>query len=132
MSMNSLVADTLARINNAQRAKHDFTIVKSSRYVKAILAVLKVEGYIEDFEEFNQKEGINLIKIDLKYYRSEPAIRSLKMISKPGCRVFKPVDELPRAFNGLGTIIVSTSKGVMADHKAIEERVGGELICEVY
>lgn len=132
MSMNSLVADTLARINNAQMAKHEFTIVKSSKYVKAILAVLKSEGYISDFEEFNQKEGINLIKVDLKYYRNEPAIRSLKMLSRPGCRTYKGVDELPRSYNGLGTIIISTSKGVMADHQAVQENVGGELICEVY
>lgn len=132
MSMNSLVADTIARINNAQRAKHDFVIVKASRLVVSVLNVLKEEGYVDGFEEFSQKAGIGFIKVDLKYFKDEPAIRSMKMISKPGCRVYRSVTELPKASNGLGTIIISTSKGVMADHQAIEERAGGELICEVF
>jgi small subunit ribosomal protein S8 len=130
--MNSLVADTIARINNAQRAGHDFVIVKSSNMIMSILNVLKAEGYIEDFEKFSQKEGIDLVKVDLKYFKGEPAISSIKMISKPGCRIYKSVAELPKASNGLGTIVISTSKGVVADHQAIEEHVGGELICEVF
>ncbi len=132
MSMNSLVADTIARINNAQRAGHDFVIVKASKFVISILKVLKDEGYIESFEGFDQKAGIGLIKVDLKYFRGERAIKSMKMISKPGCRVYKSVNELPKASNGLGTVIISTSKGVMADHQATQECAGGELICEVF
>ncbi|MDF3047850.1 MAG: rpsH [Candidatus Midichloriaceae bacterium] len=132
MSMNSLVADSIARIKNAQSARHDFVIVKASKMVKSFISVLKSEGYIDGFEEFEQKPGIAFIKIDLKYYKNEPAIKSMKMLSKPGCRVYKSVMDLPRASNGLGTIIVSTSKGVMSDHQAIEERAGGELICEVF
>lgn len=132
MSMNSLTADTIARINNAQRAGHDFVIVKASNFITSILKVLKEEGYIEGFEAFDQKAGIGFIKVDLKYFKNEPAIRSMKMISKPGCRVYRSVTELPKASNGLGTIIISTSRGVMADHQATSEHAGGELICEVF
>lgn len=132
MSMNSLIADTIARVNNAQRAGHDYVIVKASKMIMSVLNVLKEEGYIENFEEFSQKVGVNLIKVDLKYFKGDPAIASMKMISKPGCRIYRSVAELPRASNGLGTIIISTSKGVMADHQAIEEHAGGELICEVF
>lgn len=132
MSMNSLIADTIARINNAQKASHEYVIVKSSKMIKSLLNVLKEEGYIESFEEFNQKAGINLIKVDLKYYKNKPVIEFMKMLSKPGCRTYRGVNDIPQSYNGLGTIIVSTSKGLMADHLAVEQRLGGELICEVY
>ncbi len=132
MSMNSLIADTIARVNNAQKAGHDFVLVKASKMIMSILNVLKEEGYIENFEKFSQKPGIDLIKVDLKYSNGRRVIETMKMISKPGCRIYKSVSELPRASNGLGTIIISTSKGVMADHQAIEEHAGGELICEVF
>lgn len=132
MSMNSLMADTIARINNAQRASHEFVIVKASKMIKAFLKVLKEEGYVEDFEEFNEKAGVNHIKVDLKYHRGVRVIKHLKIISRPGCRVYKSVSQLPKAFNGLGTIVVSTPQGLMADHLAIEKHVGGEVICEVY
>lgn len=132
MSMNFILADTLARIKNAQRARHEFTLVKSSKLVKAVLKVMKDEGYIENFEEFEERKGISLVKVDLRYYKDKPAITSISVHSKPGCRRYVNASQLPNSRNGLGTIVVSTSMGVLADHDAKSSNVGGELLFEIY
>jgi small subunit ribosomal protein S8 len=129
MSLNSVLADALARIWNAQKAKHSFVITASSGLIKSVLRVLKQEGYISGFEEFEKKKGIKFVKIDLRYHNGEGAIIGVKMLSKPGCRLYKPVEKLEKPRNGLGTLILSTSQGVMADHEALERNVGGEVLC---
>ena len=133
MTMNSVLADTIARLNNAQRARHDFTLTKSSKLVKSVLEVLKREGYITSYEEFEQTKGIKVVKVDLKYHNEQPAIREFQIISKPGCRVYSSVKDLKRPYNGLGTLILSTSKqSVISDHEARDQNIGGEVLCMVY
>ncbi|MCE2993775.1 MAG: 30S ribosomal protein S8 [Alphaproteobacteria bacterium] len=132
MSMNFILADTLARIKNAQMARHEFTLVKHSNFVKSVLEVLKEEGYVGDVTEFEERKGVNLIKVDLRYYKEKPAITSISMYSKPGRRMYVSAQDLPNSRNGLGTIVVSTSQGIKADHDARARNVGGELLFEIF
>lgn len=131
MSMNSLLADTLARLRNAQLAKKSFTLVKSSKLVKAVLSVLEKEGYIQGYQEAIQENGLPIIKVDLKYYQGDAVISELEMISKPGRRIYKTLADLPKARGGLGIYILSSSRGVVSDFQARELRVGGEVLCRV-
>jgi small subunit ribosomal protein S8 len=130
--MNFILADTLARIKNAQMARHEFTLVKHSNFVKSVLEVLKEEGYVGDVTEFEERKGVNLIKVDLRYYKEKPAITSISMYSKPGRRMYVSAQDLPNSRNGLGTIVVSTSQGIKADHDARARNVGGELLFEIF
>ncbi len=133
MSMNSLLADTLARIKNAQMARKPFTLVKASGFVEGVLSVLKQEGYIGDFLKFEERKGVALIKVDLLYYKGSPVISQIKMHSKPGCRVYKSVKDIPISRNGLGTFVVSTSKGIVAGHTAVKDLgIGGEVLFEIF
>jgi small subunit ribosomal protein S8 len=132
MSMNSLVADTLSRIRNAQMVGKQVVSVRLSKMVLSILEVLKDEGYILGYSRSESKDEPYMVRVMLKYHNSLPVIKSLKMLSKPGCRVYSKIDSMRAAFNGLGVVVVSTSKGVMSDIKARELGLGGELICEVY
>jgi small subunit ribosomal protein S8 len=104
--------------------------VPSSKVKQAIAQVLKDEGYIEDFAVRDQ-EGKPVIEIGLKYYAGKPVIEKLERISRPGLRIYKGRDNIPRVMNGLGVAIVSTSKGVMTDRRARETGVGGEVLCVV-
>ncbi len=123
------VADMLTRIRNAQRIGRSVVSVPSSKQKVAIAEILKEEGYILSFKvEGNLKKTII---IDLKYYQGKPVIENIKRISRPGLRIFKTRDNLPRVLGGLGIAIISTSKGVMSDKKAREQGVGGEVICYV-
>lgn len=131
MSMNSLLADTLARLRNAQLARKSFTLVKSSNFVRSVLDVLEKEGYIDGYQEATQENGLPIIKVDLKYYQGEPVISELKMISKPGRRVYEGLSDLPKSRGGLGIYILSTSKGVISDFEARNLNVGGEILCRV-
>lgn len=126
------IADMLTRIRNALRVKRKTVLVPSSGVKKGIATVLKEEGYIEDFDVIEDgKQGI--LRIHLKYTADgEPIINALRRASKPGRRVYRPVDELPKVLNGLGIAVVSTSKGVLSDRRCRELNVGGELICTVY
>jgi len=126
------VADMLTRIRNALRAKKREVQIPSSTLKVGIARVLKEEGYIEDFDVIDDgKQGI--LRIHLKYTpEGEPVITSLRRESKPGRRIYKSADEIPRVLNGLGIAIVSTSKGVLSDRKCRELNVGGELVCTVY
>lgn len=132
MSLNHLLSDTLARIKNAQMARHDFVIVRSSKFILMVLEVLKSEGFIQDFEAFEQRKGVHLVKVDLMYFRDKPVITKVRMMSKPGCRMFRKSSKLPKSYNGLGVTVVSTSKGVMAGHSASAEGVGGEVLFEIF
>ena len=132
MANTSVLADTLTRIRNAQRAMHMFVVVRSSNMVKASLAVLKKEGYVKDFAEFEERPGVKSIKIDLKYYRDAPVISELKMISKPGCRVHSSVKRLGKSHGGLGIVVVSTSAGILSDDEARANNIGGEVLFSVF
>ena len=132
MAFNDSLSDMLARIKNAHKANKSFTSCYNSRLNINVLTVLKDEGYIRDFQSVEIREGIKNIKIDLKYYNGTPVIKKIKRISKPGIRVYSKINELPKAYGGLGISIISTPKGVMSDQKARENNVGGEILCEVF
>lgn len=123
------IADMLTRIRNAQRIGRSLVTMPSSTQKVAIAKVLKDEGYIQSFEV----EGDNKpeLTIHLKYYQGKPVIELIKRVSRPGLRIFKGKDDLPRVQGGLGIAIVSTSKGMMSDRNARENGVGGEIICFV-
>lgn len=123
------VADMLTRIRNAQRIGRSLVTMPASKHKAAIAEVLKVEGYIQSYEMSDGKKPE--LTIHLKYYQGKPVIELLKRVSRPGLRIFKGKDELPRVQGGLGIAIVSTSKGVMSDHKARSHGVGGEILCLV-
>ncbi|UJP03401.1 MAG: 30S ribosomal protein S8 [Nitrosomonas sp.] len=128
MSMSDPIADMLTRIRNAQMARKHFAKMESSRLKIAIANVLKNEGYIDSYSVINENSKSTL-EIILKYYAGEPVIENIKRISKPGLRIYKSSKNLPNVMNGLGTAIVSTSKGVMTQNKARELGIGGELLC---
>jgi small subunit ribosomal protein S8 len=130
MSMSDPISDMLTRIRNAQTVGHPEVSMPASRLKSAIAKVLKDEGYIEDFavrDEGPKRE----LRIGLKYYAGRPVIERLERVSKPGLRVYRGRDDIPRVMNGLGVAIVSTSRGVMTDRKARADGVGGEILCIV-
>lgn len=130
MSMSDPIADMLTRIRNGQAAGKRNVVLPSSKLKVAIVKVLKEEGYITDF---NTREVGNTIEmtIELKYYQGTPVIEKVKRVSRPGLRIYKSKDELPKVLAGLGIAIVSTSKGVMTDRAARAIGHGGEVICTV-
>ena len=132
MAFNDALSDMLARIKNAHRAKKSSTSCFKSKLNMNVLTVLKDEGYIRDFKDFEERKGINFIKIELKYYNGDPVIKKIKRISKPGIRVYSKISDLPKIYGGLGISIVSTPKGVMSDNQARKDNVGGEILCEVF
>lgn len=123
------VADMLTRIRNAQAIGRSLVVMPASKQKKAIAEVLQAEGYIQGFEVKGDIKSE--LTIHLKYYQGKPVIDFIKRVSRPGLRIFKGKNELPRVRGGLGIAIVSTSQGVMSDHKARERGVGGEIICYV-
>ncbi|MGO9628628.1 MAG: 30S ribosomal protein S8 [Xanthobacteraceae bacterium] len=129
--MNDPLGDLLSRIRNAQMRNKSKVNSPNSRLRESVLEVLKVEGYIRGYAVV-EREGRSEIEIELKYFEGEPVIRELERISKPGRRVYTSVRNLPRINNGLGVAIVSTPKGVMADHDARDANVGGEILCTVF
>ncbi|MCK5889039.1 MAG: 30S ribosomal protein S8 [Methylococcales bacterium] len=131
MSMSDPIADMLTRIRNGQSAGKKSVKLPSSKLKVAIVKVLKSEGYITDFK--TEATGNNNIEmtIDLKYYRGIPVIEKVKRVSRPGLRIYKSKDELPKVLAGLGVTIVSTSNGVMTDRAARAIGHGGEVICTV-
>ena len=132
MSFNDSLSDMLARINNAHKANKSFTSCSCSKLNSNVLSVLKEEGYIRNFKNVKVREGINNIKIELKYYNGTPVIKKIKRISKPGIRVYSKIKELNKPYGGLGISIISTPKGVMSDQQARANNVGGEILCEVF
>jgi small subunit ribosomal protein S8 len=130
MSMTDPIADMLTRIRNGQSAGKESVLLPSSKVKVAIAKVLKEEGYIVDFST-EQKGNQAQMTIVLKYYNDKPVIEEVKRISKPGLRIYKSKEELPKVLGGLGIAIVSTSKGVMTDRAARAMGHGGEIICTV-
>jgi len=130
MSMSDPIADMLVRIRNAQMVGHTEVAMPASKLKASIAQVLKDEGYIEDFA-LRAEGAKNELRIGLKYYAGRPVIERLERVSKPGLRVYRGRDDIPRVMNGLGVAILSTSRGVMTDRKARADGVGGEVLCFV-
>jgi len=132
MSVSDPVADMLTKIRNAGMAKHEKVDVPTSKLKLEIVKILKTEGYIKNFKKVNQ-EKINNIRVFLKYDdETGPVIHGIEKVSKPGRRVYTGYKNMPRVYNGYGTLIVSTSQGVTTGKKAAEKKVGGEIICTVW
>jgi small subunit ribosomal protein S8 len=131
MPLNDPLGDLLSRIRNAQMRNKSKVISPNSRLRESVLDVLKNEGYIRGYAVV-ERDGRSEIEIELKYFDGEPVIREIERVSKPGRRVYTSVKNMPRINNGLGVTIVSTPKGVMADHDARDANVGGEILCTVF
>jgi len=130
MSMSDPIADLLTRIRNGQAVSKEFVRIPSSNAKKAIASVLKDEGYIKDVT-VEEVDGKPLMIIELKYFQGRPVIEWIKRVSRPGLRVYKGKDELPKVRSGLGIAIISTSKGVMTDRAARAAGYGGEVLAFV-
>lgn len=129
MSMSDPIADMLTRIRNAQAMEKLVVRMPSSRVKLSIAQVLKDEGYIDGFVVKGETKPE--LEIQLKYYAGRPVIEKIERVSKPGLRIYRGAEDLPRVMNGLGVAIVSTSRGVMTDRKARAQGVGGEVLCVV-
>lgn len=132
MSMTDPLANMLAAIRNGAMANKTAITVPASKLKKSVLQVLQDEGYIRNFAAVEDENGKPAIKIELKYFEGEPVIKKMKRISTPGRRVYAKFGALPRVYNGLGIVVVSTSKGVISDFEARQQKIGGELLCSVY
>jgi small subunit ribosomal protein S8 len=132
MAVNDPIGDMIARIRNAQMRAKSKVSMPGSKQRERVLEVLKTEGYIRGYASVAHASGRNELEIELKYFDGEPVIREIARVSKPGRRVYASVRALPRINNGLGVAILSTPKGVMADHDARDANVGGEIICTVF
>ena len=132
MQLNDPIGDLIARINNAQMRKKPKVSTPGSKLRVSVLDVLKTEGFIRGYAAVEHSDGRRELEIELKYFDGEPVIREFARVSKPGRRVYVAVRNLPRINNGLGLAILSTPKGVMADHDARDANVGGEVLCTIF
>ncbi|MEQ8658193.1 MAG: 30S ribosomal protein S8 [Hyphomicrobiales bacterium] len=132
MAMTDPIGDMLTRIRNAQMRNKTSVVAPASKLRERVLQVLADEGYIRGFARTELGDGKSEINIELKYFDGNPVIRTIERVSKPGRRVYASVRNIPTVNNGLGVSILSTPKGVMADHQAREENVGGEVLCQVF
>ena len=132
MSLNDPLGDMLTRIRNAQQRRRPKVVSPASNLRVRVLDVLAEEGFIRGYTRVDRKQGVSELEIELKYTNGQPAIREIERVSKPGRRVYSPVRDLPTVANGLGVAILSTPKGVMSDTRAREEKVGGEILCNVF
>jgi small subunit ribosomal protein S8 len=132
MSVNDPLGDMLTRIRNAQLRRKGKVTTPGSRLRQNVLDVLKDEGYIRGYASTDYGNGRTEFEIELKYYEGQPVIRTIERVSRPGRRVYSAVANMPRVANGLGITIISTPRGVMADHSAREQNVGGEVLCRVF
>ncbi|AOH86289.1 30S ribosomal protein S8 [Sphingomonas panacis] len=131
MALTDPLGDMLTRIRNGQRARKDSVLTPGSKLRVRVLDVLQREGYIRGYSEEQMGPAAG-IRIELKYFEGQPAIKHVARVSKPGRRVYSGSTELPRVMNGLGITIVSTPKGVLSDAEAREQNVGGEVLAEVF
>ena len=132
MTFVNPVGDMITRIRNGQMRLLNNIKIPSSKFRTKILEVLKQEGYISDFKFLPGSNNKGTISVDLKYNNGLPVIKEIKIVSKPGRRVYTKADSIPKIQNGLGLAIVSTSKGIMTDNDARNQNVGGEIICRVF
>ena len=132
MSVNDPLGDMLTRIRNAQLRRKGKVTTPGSKIRANVLDVLEQEGFIRGYSTTEYDNGRTEFEIELKYFDGQPVIREIARVSKPGRRVYAAVDSVPRVANGLGITIMSTPKGVMADHAARDNNVGGEVLCKVF
>ncbi len=132
MSMSDPLGDMLTRIRNGQKSRRSMVRAPASKLRFNVLDVLKREGYIRDFRNLEIRPGVAEIEIELKYADGEPVIREISRISKPGRRVYSKIKDLPRYYNGLGVMILSTPRGVMSDNEARAANLGGEILCRIF
>jgi small subunit ribosomal protein S8 len=132
MAVNDPLGDMIARIHNAQMRSKSKVSSPASRLRVSVLDVLKTEGFIRGYAAVEHSSGHKELEIELKYYDGAPVIREISRVYKPWRRVYVSVRNLPRVNNGLGISILSTPKGVMADHDARDNNVGGEILCTVF
>lgn len=130
--LNDPLGDMITRIRNAATRNKSKVSTPGSKLRARVLDVLKTEGYIRGYSVAERTDGRTEFDIELKYFDGEPVIREISRVSKPGRRVYASVRNLPRINNGLGIAILSTPKGVMADHEARDQNVGGEILCTVF
>ena len=131
MSMTDPLGDLLTRIRNGQQARKDSVVSPASKLRARVLDVLQREGYIRGYSEEQMGPAAG-VRIELKYFEGQPAIKHVARVSKPGRRVYSGSQELPRVMNGLGITIVSTPRGVLSDAEARKQNVGGEVLAEVF
>lgn len=134
MSVSDPIANMLTKIRNASNARHEKVDIPSSKLKVEIIKIFKNEGFIKNFKLVDDKKQ-GIIRIFLKYQNDQektPVISNIKRISTPGLRKYSNTSELPRIYNGMGTVVVSTSKGVITDKKAREQNVGGEIVCYIW
>ena len=132
MSVSDPIADMLTKVRNAAQAGHESVDISTSKLKLEIVKILKNEGYIKNFKKVSQ-DGLNIIRVSLKYDDdNKSVIHGIQKISTPGRRVYYGYKDMPRVYNGYGTVIVSTSIGVTTGKKAVEKLVGGELLCKVW
>ena len=132
MSVNDPIADMLTRLRNAQMAKHETTEIPHSKMKAEIARILKQEGYINDFSE-RGSGAERVLVIELKYGPDgDRAIHGMRRVSRPGRRTYRKQKDIPRVLDGLGVAILSTSQGILTDHQARRQGIGGEVLCFVY
>jgi len=132
MAVTDPIADMLAKLKNASNAGHESVNIRPSRLKLEIIKILKIEGYIRNFKKVNA-DGHTSICVFLKYDgKQEPVIQGIQRVSKPGRRIYSGYRDMPRVFNGYGTLVVSTSSGVTTGRRARERKAGGELLCTVW
>jgi small subunit ribosomal protein S8 len=123
----------LTKIRNASMAKHEKVEIPTSKLKLQIVKILKNEGYVKNFKKVVNKDGVNVIRVFLKYDdKQNPVLHGIDRISTPGRRVYSGYRDMPRVFNGYGVVVVSTSSGIITGKKASEKKVGGELICSIW
>lgn len=130
MTMQDPIADMLTRIRNGQAARKAEVTMPESKQRVAIAEVLKREGYIEDFRS-EANDALRTLTITLKYFEGRPVIEDLRRVSRPGLRVYRAKDAIPKVRGGLGVTVVSTSRGVLSDREARRQGLGGEIICYI-
>ncbi len=130
--MTDPLGDMLTRIRNGQRARKSAVTAPASKLRTGVLEVLKREGFIRGYAQYELRPGLSEIKIELKYHEGEPVIRQINRVSTPGRRVYSKIKDLSRMYNGLGISILSTPRGVLSDTEARAANVGGEVLCQVF
>lgn len=132
MAISDPISDALTKIRNASRSRHPAVDLRVSRFLTEILNVLKAEGFIRTYKPIGETPAQRSVRVYLKYARKTPAITQIIRVSKPGVRTYRKAGELPRVLRGLGVAVVSTSKGVLSERDAYQQRIGGEVICYVW
>jgi small subunit ribosomal protein S8 len=132
MSLTDPLGDMLTRIRNAQMRRRNTVVTPASTLRARVLDVLQSEGFIRGYSEVKHDNGSAELQIELKYSDNAPVIRTIERVSRPGRRVYASVKNIPQVASGLGVSIVSTPKGVMADHEAKSQNLGGEVLCRVF